>query len=251
MKAWCCRDLKQHLFSAQRLALLDEGELRRKAERARELGAELDVEAPRREVASTAAFLARALGVEGELARKALALAAYAHDVGKAIRGYQEELERAEQMDRARCPASLRGHEVWSAWAAYHVLSHCQQVGAGLRAAVAAGVLLHHSPMAPVNEVVVASAKPTADDAIAMGELLWDGLRGVGLCSYDSVEAGISAMRSSLLSGSPRLGFVSRLGGFALSLGVAVAYVILLVDGLDHALESCGWAQQPPLLVKR
>jgi len=241
MKAWCCQDLRQHLTSAQRLVLLDEEEIGQKAEKARKFGVELDVEGLRREVVSTVAYLARALGAERGLVHKALALAAYAHDVGKAIRGYQEELERAERVDRGRCPASLKGHEVWSAWAVYHVLSYCRQVGAGLAAAVAAGVLLHHSPRRPIGELLYADAKPGAGEVVVLGELLWEGLKAVGLCDEWAVEAGMSAMRNSLLSGSPRLDLVAKLQRPEATLGENVAYVISLVDGVDNALErGCG-----------
>jgi len=246
MKAWCCLDLRQHLTSVQRLILLDEGEIKRKAEKARELGVELDVERLRREVVSTAAYLARTLGVERDLAHKAIAFAAYAHDVGKAIKGYQEELERAEKLDKERCPASLKGHEVWSAWAVYHTLSYCQEM-ATLRAVITTGVLLHHSPRAPIAELLLTKVKPTVDEVVVLGELLWEGLKAVGLCDEWAVESGMSAMRNSLLSGSPRLDLISRLSSEATSLGETVAYVISLVDNLDYALEGCGRIL-PPLI---
>jgi len=130
----------------------------------------------------------------------ALALAAYAHDVGKAIRGYQEELERAERVDRERCPASTRGHEVWSAWAVYHVLSYCQQMGARLRAVVVAGVLLHHAPRTSLYQPLHTKVRPTVSEVTTLGELLWEGLKAVGLCDESAVEAGMSSMRNSLFS---------------------------------------------------
>jgi len=252
MRAWCCQDLHQHLRGVQRLVLLDEEEIKQKAEKARRLGMELDVEGLKREVVSTVSHLARALGVERGLAHKVLAFAAYAHDVGKAVRGYQQELERAERVDRERCPASLRGHEVWSAWAVYHVLSYCPQVEAGLRAAAAAGVLLHHSPRIPISELLYTDAKPSVNEVIVLGELLGEGLKAVGLCSEEAVEAGMSAMRNSLLSGSPRLDLVSRLQRPEAALGEAIAYVISLADGVDNALErGCSRATSPLLRAIR
>jgi len=252
MRAWCCQDLRQHLRGVQRLVLLDEEEIKRKAEKARRLGMELDVEGLKREVVSTTKYLSRALGVEEELAHKVLAFGAYAHDVGKAVRGYQQELERAERVDRERCQASLRGHEVWSAWAAYHVLLHCQQVGVGLRAAVAAGVLLHHSPRTLIDKLLYVDVKPSVNEVIVLGDLLWEGLKAVGLCSEEAVEAGMSAMRSSLLAGSPRLDLVSRLQRSEAALGEAVAYLISLADGVDNALErGCGRVISPLLRATR
>jgi len=128
-------------------------------------------------------------------------------------------------------------------------------MGAGLTAAVAAGVALHHSARRPIDEALDAAAAPTIDDVITLGELLWEGLKAVGLCDERSVEAGISAMRNSLLSGSPRLQLRDRLMRPEATLGEAIAYVISLVDNLDAALErGCGKARVPlvirPLLKR-
>ena len=98
--AWCGQPLREHLEGVAQIVALDAEALERVSARTRDVfGCRLNVDALRREVLSSAARLAKSLGVEPREAHALLAVAAYLHDVGKAAAAYQERLRAASARD--------------------------------------------------------------------------------------------------------------------------------------------------------
>jgi CRISPR-associated endonuclease Cas3-HD len=242
--AWCNQPLGEHLDDVARIVALEDDALGKLEVAAEEVGCRLRKDALRREVLSSAAKLAQALDVGLGEAHKLLAVAAYLHDVGKAASEYQDRLRRAAKQDPERCPTQLRGHEILSAWLAWHLVY--ELLGGGDKAAaIAAGVALHHSARRSIDDVLddVRSAGLTREDvrtlvATARGvERFWDNAdwgdvwRSVGgrlAWEYlQTLDAAVLRLRNRLLAP-------------AAVWGELVAYVVMLADNLDAALYRGG-----------
>jgi CRISPR-associated endonuclease Cas3-HD len=238
MLAWCGHDLKEHLINSAKLAALDEEALKLVASLAEErLRVKLDTELFKREVKSVVKKLASALGIGVDLARRAVALAAGLHDVGKALSVYQRELERAQASARG-CRASLRGHEVWSAWVARHVASSWLSVGGSggdLAAVIAAAVALHHSARRGFDDVLVDAlgARPELGDVDRMFALAKEVADAVGVEFYVAGALAVAEYEWKQQSAIENLrSFLLRP---AAVWGELVTHVISLVDNLDSA----------------
>ncbi len=251
---WCGQPLREHLEGVAQIVALDAEALERAVARTRDVfRCQLNVDALKREVLSSAARLAKTLGVEPREAHALLAVAAYLHDVGKAAAAYQERLRAASARDPARCPAQLRGHEVLSAWLAWHLVYELLKprgvAAEDAAAAVAAGVALHHSARRSIDDVLddaksavigprdVERLAETArgverywpwgeGDALtfAAGRMKWEYLQ--------TLDAALLKLRARLLKPTAVWGEL-------------VAYVIMIADNLDAALgrEAGGQAR--------
>ncbi len=237
MLAWCGHDLREHLINSAKLAVLDEEALKLVASLAEErLRVKLDTELFKREVKSVVKKLASALGIDVDLARRAVALAAGLHDVGKALSVYQRELERAQASARG-CRASLRGHEVWSAWVARHVAAKLSGGAGGgdLAVVVAAAVALHHSARRGFDDVLVDAlgARPELGDVDRMFALAKEVADAVGVEFYVAGALAVAEYEWKQQSA------VENLRSFLLRpaavWGELVTHVISLVDNLDSA----------------
>jgi CRISPR-associated endonuclease Cas3-HD len=252
--AWCGQPLREHLEGVAQIVALDAEALERAAARTRDVfGCRLNVDALKREVLSSAARLAKALGVEPREAHALLAVAAYLHDVGKAAAAYQERLKAASARDAALCPAQLRGHEVLSAWLAWHLVYELLKprgvAAEDAAAAVAAGVALHHSARRSIDDVL--------DDAksAVIGprdvERLAEAARGVerywpwGLGDALTFAAGRMKWEYLQTLDAALLKLRARLLKSVAVWGELVAYVIMIADNLDAALgrEAGGQAR--------
>jgi CRISPR-associated endonuclease Cas3-HD len=243
--AWCGQPLREHLDGVAQIVALDAEALGRAAAQTRGVfGCELNVDVLRREVLSSATRLARALGVEPREAHALLSVAAYLHDVGKAAAAYQERLRSASARDPARCPAQLRGHEVLSAWLAWHLMYELLRTrGAAAEdvvAAVAAGVALHHSARRSIDDVLDDAKSAVVEPRDV--ERLAEAARGVerywpwGL--GDALTFALGRMKWEYLQtlDAAFLKLRARLLKPAAVWGELVAYVIMLADNLDAAL---------------
>ncbi|MGB9705136.1 MAG: CRISPR-associated endonuclease Cas3'' [Pyrobaculum sp.] len=227
--AWCGHGLKEHLRGAALIALLDEEAIRGAAELVKKsFNQVLNERALRREVESTTRRLAEVAGLKD--AKRAVALAAYLHDVGKAIEVYQRRLKEAGP----RCKASLRGHEVWSAWVAYHVAKGIWgEKGASI---IAASVALHHSARRSIDDVVLDALKvwPSMDDVDLMFRLAEEGLKLVGL--DPDVASAEAAARHEWFRRAVLELTRSRLLVPEAVWGELIIHVIAIADNLDSAL---------------
>ena len=145
--AWCGQNLLDHLDGVALLAADP------KAYDTARGGGLVCADRVERLVASTVSRISRLLGVEEALARDHLILALCMHDVGKAHHAYQEILQRYCPRDERR--ATTAGHELLSAWAAYHTLSAIREVHGtpeGLIQAATIAVALHHSAKRSLDE---------------------------------------------------------------------------------------------------
>jgi CRISPR-associated endonuclease Cas3-HD len=252
--AWCGQPLREHLEGVAQIVALDAEALERAATRTRDVfGCQLNVDALKREVLSSAARLAKALGVEPREAHALLAVAAYLHDVGKAAAAYQERLKAASARDPARCPAQLRGHEVLSAWLAWHLVYELLKprgvAAEDAAAAVAAGVALHHSARRSIDDVLD-DAKSAVIGPRDM-ERLAEAARGVekywpwGLGDALTFAAGRMKWEYLQTLDAALLKLRARLLKPAAVWGELVAYVIMIADNLDAALgrEAGGQAR--------
>jgi len=239
--------LREHLRNTALIVALDDDALTRVADEAeRAFGRRLRLEALRREVLSSAVRLAAVLNMSVEEAHGLLKLAAYLHDVGKAASAYQQRLEAAERRDPEKCPAQLRGHEVLSAWLAWHLtyeLSRTRGSADDVAAAVAAGVALHHSARRSIDDVLddVLSAKFGREDL----DKMWEAAGGAAEfwragAEWDEVL--------EYASGRMKWEYLQTLNAALVKLrarllrqwavwGELVAYVISLADNLDAALR--------------
>ncbi len=147
--AWCGQSLREHLSGAALLALDPEGY---NASRA---GGAVRADRVRRLIGVTVKRASRILGVsDNHLVRDHLLLAICLHDVGKAHEAYQRIL--AEWCPRDEKRATTAGHELLSAWAAYHTLTTLRSLDRSIpqplvHAAVLA-VALHHSAKRSIDE---------------------------------------------------------------------------------------------------
>jgi len=236
------------------IVALDAEALERAAARTKDVfGCQLNVDALKREVLSSAARLAKALGVEPRDAHALLAVAAYLHDVGKAVAAYQERLKAASARDPARCPAQLRGHEVLSAWLAWHLVYELLKprgvAAEDAAAAVAAGVALHHSARRSIDDVLD-DAKSAVIGPRDM-ERLAEAARGVerywprGLGDALTFAAGRMKWEYLQTLDAALLKLRARLLKPVAVWGELVAYVIMIADNLDAALgrETGGQAR--------
>jgi CRISPR-associated endonuclease Cas3-HD len=236
------------------IVVLDAETLERAAARTRDVfGCQLNVDALKREVLSSAARLAKALSVEPRDAHALLATAAYLHDVGKAAAAYQERLKAASARDPARCPAQLRGHEVLSAWLTWHLVYELLKprgvAAEDAAAAVAAGVALHHSARRGIDDVLD-DAKSAVIGPRDM-ERLAEAARGVerywpwGLGDALTFAAGRMKWEYLQTLDAALLKLRARLLKPAAVWGELVAYVIMIADNLDAALgrEAGGQAR--------
>ena len=239
--------MREHLRATALIVALDRDALTRVAgEAEKAFGRRLRLETLRREVLSSAAKLAAVLNISMEEAHGILRLAAYLHDVGKAASAYQERLAAAERRDPERCPAQLRGHEVLSAWLAWHLtyeLFRTRGSADDVATAVAAGIALHHSARRSIDDVLddVLSAKFGREDL----DKMWEAARGVAEFWQGGIEWGGVF---EFASGRMRWEYLQTLNAALVRLrarllklsavwGELVAYVISLADNLDAALQ--------------
>ena len=227
--AWCGHGLEEHLAKTALLAKGDAkavGEAVAKSERV--LGVKLNERLIMREVKTTADRLAQLLKIQR--AGDAVALAAYLHDVGKAISAYQLRLQSAGP----GCKTSLRGHEIWSAWVAYHIAERLWDKEAA--PALTAAVALHHSVRRSLDEVVLDAVKvwPEWDDVDEMFALAQRGLDLLGL-ELEAAEAEAAA-RHEWLSRKALEQLRSRLLNPAALWGELIVHVIAMADNIDSAL---------------
>jgi CRISPR-associated endonuclease Cas3-HD len=252
--AWCGQPLREHLEGVAQIVALDAEALERAAARTKDVfGCQLNVDALKREVLSSAARLAKAFGVEPRDAHALLAVAAYLHDVGKAAAAYQERLKAASARDPARCPAQLRGHEVLSAWLAWHLVYELLKshgvAAEDAAAVVAAGVALHHSARRSIDDVLD-DAKSAVIGPRDM-ERLAEAARGVerywpwGLGDTLTFAAGRMKWEYLQTLDAALLKLRARLLKPVAVWGELVAYVIMIADNLDAALgrEAGGQAR--------
>ncbi|MEM4592541.1 MAG: CRISPR-associated endonuclease Cas3'' [Sulfolobales archaeon] len=177
-------------------------------------------------------------------------LAAYLHDVGKAVSTFQLRLRSAGP----RCNASLRGHEFWSAWIAYHTAERlCGEKTAAL---ISVAVALHHAPRCSIDDVVLDALKiPTTEgDIEAMSSLAEEGAQLLGL-DRDRVVAGLAVARWHWLRyfTAPHAQWLWRLRNtisrHRLQTAVELLrYIVVLVDNMDNALTRRDKATLLPFL---
>ncbi|MEM3829470.1 MAG: CRISPR-associated endonuclease Cas3'' [Conexivisphaerales archaeon] len=234
MLAWCNRGLKEHLEGVAKFVMLDEEYLAEARDKVKAMiDLELDVESLKREVLSTVNEIKALVGAD--LPDKFVAYTAYLHDVGKAIREYQERFKMAGR----NCRVSLAGHEFWSSYIAYYALRGFFDEQLATDGAVA--VALHHSSKRYFDDVVYNALKvnTTPDDISTMFQLAEEGLRVVGLQPGSEFERFVAVGKYAyktygLARARERLLF-ARSGVVEL-----LSYLIALADNFDYALSDMG-----------
>ena len=145
MLAWCNHDLIQHLRNTYTLVMNpDDYEYRDR----------VNIDSLKREVNTVATRLSKILGMDREFIKNTLAISAYLHDIGKAIRYYQNILQSQCGKDEERI--SLKGHELMSMWVAYHAFN---TLNVKPKEPFLAGIALHHSARRSIDEAYIGLMK--------------------------------------------------------------------------------------------
>lgn len=225
--AWCNHDLCKHMESCETIIL--------SPARHEEASKWCDVDFISLEISSTVARLAKVLNTQVELVKELIAIITCVHDIGKALAELQQRLHTG---CGERKQISLAGHELISTWFTYHLLESLSSVKVqnNVKAAMVAGVLLHHVARRSILESYLklsTSLKITEDDVAKMVEHAFKCCKTLARYSNikNEVEARLLYQLKVPYSVLDVVRFIAN--NMHSKYGELVAYVIAIADNID------------------
>jgi CRISPR/Cas system-associated endonuclease Cas3-HD len=201
-----------------------------------EVSKQCDVDFVSLEIGSTVARLAKVLNTQVELVKELIAIVTCVHDIGKALAELQQRLYTGCGEGKQ---ISLAGHELISTWFTYHLLQSLgnAKVQSHVKAAMAAGVLLHHvarrSALESYLKLSASLRGVTEDDVVKMVEHAFKCCKT--LARYSSIRNEVEARLLYQLKVPYSVLDVVRFiaNNTHSKYGELVAYVIAIADNID------------------